>query len=132
MRLINTRTRKFEEFMGRNIPKYAILSHTWEEEEVSYTDYVDSRHLASHMKGFEKIHKTCQSAEREGIQYAWIDTCCIDKRSSAELTEAINSMFRWYMRAAVCYAFLSDLPSQATDVDTYEAIKCCRWYVYDY
>jgi hypothetical protein len=129
MRLINTRTRKFEEFIGRSIPKYAILSHTWEEEEVSYTDYVEGRHLTSHMKGFDKIDKTCQLAMEEGLQYAWIDTCCIDKRSSAELTEAINSMFRWYQKAEVCYAFLSDLRFDPTDEDVHAGMSRCRWYV---
>jgi hypothetical protein len=129
MRLINTVTRKFEEFIGSNIPKYAILSHTREEEEVSYTDYVEGRHLTSHMKGFEKINQTCQMAEREGIQYAWVDTCCIDKRSSAELTEAINSMFRWYQRAKICYAFLSDLVFESTVEDVHASMTRCRWYV---
>jgi hypothetical protein len=129
MRLINTRTRAFEEFLGRKIPKYAILSHTWEEEEVSYTDYVEGRHLTSDMKGFAKIDKTCQMAAVEGIQYAWIDTCCIDKRSSAELTEAINSMFRWYERAKVCYVFLSDLSPVTCREDMVESMQKCKWYV---
>jgi hypothetical protein len=123
MRLMNTHTRAFEEFIGRNIPKYAILSHTWESEEVSYTDYVEGRYLS--MKGYEKIDVTCQLAVRDGLGYAWVDTCCIDKRSSAELTEAINSMFRWYEKAEVCYAFLSDLPPEAAEEG--RDLKDCRW-----
>ncbi|KAF2035413.1 hypothetical protein EK21DRAFT_41612, partial [Setomelanomma holmii] len=91
IRLVNTHTREFEEFIGRNIPNYEILSHTWAEEEVSYEDY--------HMVGYKKIDMTCQIAAKEGISYVRVDTCCIDKRSSAELTEAINSMFRWYERS---------------------------------
>lgn len=94
MRLINTSTRAFEEFIGRNIQKYAILSHTWEEKEVTYDDYVTGRHLERDMKGFGKIDMTCRLAAHEGIQYAWVDICCTDKRSSAKLTEAINSMYR--------------------------------------
>lgn len=126
MRLINTSTRNFEEFLGRNIPNYAILSHTWEEEEVSYDDYMAGKHLKNDMKGFAKIDKTCQLAAEEGIRYAWVDTCCIDKRSSAELTEAINSMFRWYERAEVCYAFLSDaVPKDPGFV--HAALQACRW-----
>ncbi|KAH5329795.1 hypothetical protein HBI23_129850 [Parastagonospora nodorum] len=109
MRLINTDTHLFEEVLGRNIPDYAILSHTWEAEEVSYAYYAESKRPRK--KGFAKIYKTCELAAKEHIPYAWVDTCCIDKRSSAELTEAINSMFRWYQRAKVCYAFLSDLPT---------------------
>jgi len=127
MRLINTSTRTFEEFIGQSIPAYAILTHTWEEEEVSYADYVDGKPFRQHMKGFAKIDKTCQLAVKDGIQYAWIDTCCIDKRSSAELTEAINSMYRWYERAEVCYGFLSDLPSTHDTYFLAGTLSKCRW-----
>jgi hypothetical protein len=75
MRLINTRSRQFEEFVGSKIPKYAILSHTWEEEEVSYDDYIACRHKQHKMKGFEKIDMTCKMAVEDAIQYAWVDTC---------------------------------------------------------
>jgi hypothetical protein len=124
MRLINTDTHLFEEFLGRDIPVYAILSHTWEEEEVSYADYAESKRPRK--KGFSKIYRTCELAAKEHIPYAWVDTCCIDKRSSAELTEAINSMFRWYQRAKVCYAFLSDLP---TVENSDKVMGSCKWYV---
>ncbi|KAF3009463.1 hypothetical protein E8E13_002265 [Curvularia kusanoi] len=96
MRLINTFTRQFEEFIGSNIPPYAILSHTWEEEEVTFRQYLDGG--CSDKKGFFKIDMTCRWAMKGGIGYAWVDTCCIDKSSSAELTEAINSMYRWFTR----------------------------------
>jgi hypothetical protein len=122
MRLINTSTYQLEEFFGSQIPKYAILSHTWEDEEVSFKDISDGTH--AHKKGFVKIAKTCELAASEGLAYAWVDTCCIDKSSSAELTEAINSMFRWYERAEVCYAFLSDLPVHS-DLD--KIMPSCRW-----
>lgn len=123
MRLINTATGRFEEFIGRNVPKYAILSHTREEEEVSFSDMQKDGHQAR--KGFEKIRMTCKLATDAGIQYAWVDTCCIDKSSSAELTEAINSMYRWYQRSAICYAYLSDLsPSDSLKV----ALPSCRWF----
>ena len=95
--------------MGRHIPKYAILSHTWEEEEVSFKDMSDPSR--NNKKGYRKIEMTCQVASQAGLSYAWIDTCCIDKSSSAELTEAINSMYRWYKRSDICYAFLMDLPA---------------------
>ncbi|KAI6138370.1 hypothetical protein BKA82DRAFT_58501, partial [Pisolithus tinctorius] len=48
-------------------------------------------------------------AVKDGYEWLWIDTCCIDKRSSSELSEAINSMFRWYRDAQVCYAYLNDV-----------------------
>lgn len=122
MRLINTQTLALEEFIGQNIPIYAILSHTWEEEEVSYQDYINS--VYEHKKGYEKIQATCEEASRTGISYAWVDTCCIDKSSSAELSEAINSMYRWYQRSKICYAYLSDL---AEDADLDKGLGNCRW-----
>jgi len=113
MRLINTKTRELKEFWGRDIPqRYAVLSHTWEEEEVTFQQFMQlSREEQRKLKGYKKIAQTCYLAQRSGIEWAWVDTCCIDKSSSAELTEAINSMFRWYQESYVCYAYLSDLKS---------------------
>jgi len=122
MRLINTSTGQLEEFIGSQIPKYAILSHTWEDDEVSFKDLNEG--IYKHKKGFIKIAKTCELAAASGLKYAWVDTCSIDKSSSAELTEAINSMYQWYQRAEVCYAFLSDLPENA---DLGEQLPRCRW-----
>jgi hypothetical protein len=76
-------------------------------------------------KGYRKIEMTRKIASQAGLSYAWVDTCCIDKSSSAELTEAINSMYRWYQRSTICYAFLSDLPP-ASSLET--ALKGCRWF----
>lgn len=116
MRLIDTKTLRLKEFWGDDIPRYAILSHTWETEEVTFQQFTQlSRDVLSKLKGFTKIQRTCQLARRSGIQWAWVDTCCIDKTSSAELTEAINSMFRWYRDSAVCYAYLSDLKEEQTE-----------------
>lgn len=111
MRLLNSKTLRFEEFMNEKaFPHYAILSHTWGPEEVTYQDMRDGvPETVQHKTGFHKIKLTCQQAKAEGLEYCWIDTCCIDKRSSAELTEAINSMFRWYSRSTVCYAYLNDV-----------------------
>ncbi|KAI0970007.1 heterokaryon incompatibility protein-domain-containing protein [Xylaria arbuscula] len=109
MRLINVRTYAIQEFFGDSIPAYAILSHTWGEEEVTFQDM---QHLNEEVKaklGFEKIKNTCEQAQRDLIDWSWVDTCCIDKTSSAELSEAINSMFQWYARSKICYAFLADV-----------------------
>jgi hypothetical protein len=125
MRLINVISGQFEEFIGSNIPKYAILSHTWESEEVSFQDMKSTSYKDK--KGFQKIQKTCEIAAAAGIKHVWVDTCCIDKSSSAELTEAINSMFRWYQRAEVCYAYLSDLPPLDPDL-VLGALRECRWF----
>ncbi|TGO23951.1 hypothetical protein BPAE_0116g00120 [Botrytis paeoniae] len=109
MRLINTTTYEFSEFHGGDIPEYAILSHTWENEEVTFQEWAFSRRKAEKKAGYAKIEATCKLASEIGLRYAWVDTCCIDKSSSAELSEAINSMFAWYAGAVVCFAFLADV-----------------------
>ncbi|KAF4982320.1 hypothetical protein FZEAL_2019 [Fusarium zealandicum] len=115
----------FQEFHRHNTPQYAILSHTWEEgQEVTYEDCKSLSTSCENKRGYEKISWTCRLAIEDGIEFVWIDTCCIDKSSSAELTEAINSMFQWYQRAVVCYAYLSDLDDT---VDTM-SFEDCRWF----
>ena len=97
MRLINTETLTLEEFMGKEPPPYAILSHTWDDDEVTFDEF-NRDQLSAQVrgrKGYVKIQKTCQVASKSGLRYAWVDTCCIDKSSSSELSEAINSMYRW-------------------------------------
>jgi hypothetical protein len=115
-----------DEFIGEESPPYAVLSHTWEEEEVSFRDFTEVPELARKKKGYAKIKQTCKLAldETDPIEYAWVDTCCIDKSSSAELTEAINSMYGWYARSRVCYVYLSDL-APATKTNHFGA---CRWF----
>ncbi|KAI0905227.1 hypothetical protein F4823DRAFT_627989 [Ustulina deusta] len=102
-------------------PRYAILSHTWGREEVTFQDVqalnrkqwsraVSQTALAiQNKKGFIKIRKAAALAAEHGYSYIWVDTCCIDKTSSAELSEAINSMFRWYKKASICYAYMEDV-----------------------
>jgi len=109
MRLLDTKTLKFRDFYQIDIPPYAILSHTWGDEEVVFQE-MSSRNQKL-KKGFTKIKKTCDLAHEDGLDYAWVDTCCIDKSSSAELTEAINSMYQWYSEADLCYVYLEDLLS---------------------
>ena len=95
MWLINCRTLTLEETLSHKEAKYAILSHTWEKgEEVSYSEFRDQ--TVKTKRGWRKIEKVCQLALDDGCDFAWVDTCCIDKTSSAELTEAIISMFPWY------------------------------------
>jgi hypothetical protein len=121
MQLINVYTTKLEEFFGKNIPPYAALSHTWGSEELSYQEWLEpsqSRHKA----GYLKIEQACIIARKDGIGYLWCDTVCIDKRSSAELCEAINSMFAWYKGCKVCYAYLSD-----TSANDRKSFLSSRW-----
>jgi hypothetical protein len=121
MRLLNTRTYELCEFLG-DAPPYAILSHRWLEEEVLFKDIRDARKRGS-LKGWAKIENCCRQAAEDGWDYVWIDTCCINKSDSSELSEAINSMFRWYENAQVCYAFLDDVPSRypSFDGDSHDA-----------
>ncbi|KAL5089141.1 hypothetical protein Trisim1_005994 [Trichoderma cf. simile WF8] len=120
IRLINIETLKLETFSGKNIPKYAILSHTWgpDTEELTFDDLqkgiTDKPGIGSiKLKGCcDQVKKDNAKEEKEETQtkYVWIDTCCIDKSSSSELQEAINAMFDWYADASVCYAYLWDVP----------------------
>ena len=105
-------------FVSDDIPSYAILSHTWgaDTEEVSFKDMMDGT-AKSKVPGYNKIRFCGEQARRDGLQYFWIDTCCIDKSSSTELQEAINSMFRWYRDAAKCYVYLADV-SRSADVNS--------------
>lgn len=110
MRLLNTADRTtLRESLGHDAAPYAILSHCWAhepgEEEVSYQQLVSGTYDAE-SQGWLKIANCCWIAESQGLEWAWIDTCCIDKTSSSELSETINSMFAWYGRAQVCYVFL--------------------------
>jgi hypothetical protein len=90
-----------------DIPRYAILSYTWGLEEVTFKDITEGNRTSK--TGFDKIRFCGEQARHDRLQYFWVDTCCIDKSSSTELTEAINSMFRWYRNAAKCYVYLSDV-----------------------
>ena len=96
MWLLNVDTLELEEFIGNNIPPYAILSHTWGSEEVSFSEMKKTKYrkYARLKKGFFKIEGCCAQAKKSGFAWAWVDSCCIDKRSSAELSEALNSMFQ--------------------------------------
>jgi len=98
-----------------NIPRYAILSHTWgeEEEEVTFKDLKEGSGKTK--AGYKKIQFCGAQASRDGLQSFWVDTCCIDKSNNTELSEAINSMFRWYSNAATCYVYLSDVSAIDSD-----------------
>ncbi|EPE35822.1 Ankyrin repeat-containing protein [Glarea lozoyensis ATCC 20868] len=121
---------KLTTFLADEIPqKYAILSHTWGPEEV---DFEDLRNGTGRKKiGYEKIRFCGEQAKRDGLQYFWVDTCCIDKSSSAELTESINSMFRWYSKATKCYVYLSDVSSPDDKIEELAwetAFRESRWF----
>lgn len=133
MRLINTRTLELELFSDPVTKPYAILSHTWEDDgEVSFQEIQNLSILdLRKKKGFAKIEGICHLAIKANLNYAWVDTCCIDKTSSAELSEAINSMFKWYEGAYVCYVFLADLPQNDDPYNTKylpDEWAGCKWF----
>lgn len=159
MRLINIHSLKLEEFFGRNIPPYYILSHTWGNDEISFQEYIWLQAYAEKLaagvieekppKQRERLMAKDESLRRRsGYQkiihfaqlvptldkvadlradYIWVDTCCINKESSAELSEAINSMYQWYKGAELCIAFLADVEGtrDAPDSD----FERSRWFV---
>ncbi|KAI0369064.1 HET-domain-containing protein [Pilatotrama ljubarskyi] len=109
---------------------YAALSHVWKGHEQSFQDVqaILAEGGAARSRASAKIHGCCRLAERHGYAWVWIDTCCIDKTSSAELSEAINSMFEWYARAQVCYAYLHDVPQGEALDGADSAFRRSEWF----
>ncbi|KAK5724497.1 hypothetical protein LTR15_004542 [Elasticomyces elasticus] len=117
MRLLNTTTLEFEEFMDPKQVKYSILSHCWSQNsqnpEVTHQAFLSGSYKVDGA-GYQKILRCCELSKSRGEKYTWIDTCCVDKTSSAELSETINSsfvlpVFAWYQDSAECYVFMDDL-----------------------
>jgi hypothetical protein len=134
--------------------RYAILSHTWgqDDDEVTFEDLnnqPESQRKTSWLGwfartapigdstreekiGYKKLWFCIEQARRDGLKYCWIDTCCINKANNNELSEAITSMFRWYQEAAKCYVYLADVT--ATEQDTglsltwEQAFLDSRWF----
>jgi hypothetical protein len=122
---------------GDHVSRYAILSHTWgaDTEEVTFKDLMDG--TGKSKDGYDKIRFCGEQAGRDGVQYFWVDTCCIEKSNSTELAEAINSMFRWYRNAAKCYVYLSDVSTtkrkasnQFSEFTWEPAFQTSRWFCY--
>lgn len=137
MRLLECYDGKFKltTDLAHDIPKYAILSHTWglDIEEVTFGDLIDG--TGKDKIGFEKVRFCAEQARRNGLRYFWVDTCCINKSDYTELTTAINSMFRWYQNAAQCYVYLSDISasgyeedSQQTELAWESAFRASKWF----
>ncbi|GAW21828.1 hypothetical protein ANO14919_113530 [Xylariales sp. No.14919] len=119
MWLLNTTTIELKSFSEDKIPEYAILSHTWGYDEVLFEDvYKKPVEQWKDKVGGVKVLKFVELASQRGINYVWVDPCCIDKRSSSELSEAINSMFKWYRNSRICYAYLSDVLSTGEEDST--------------
>lgn len=115
------------------VPQYAILSHTWgqDEEEVTFEDVIEGSSKSK--VGYRKIEFCGEQARRDNLRYFWVDSCCIKKSSDAELSEAINSMFGWYTGAAKCYVYLSDVSlgehdSQSSQSIWEPAFRSSKWF----
>ncbi|KAJ9606982.1 hypothetical protein H2200_008993 [Cladophialophora chaetospira] len=116
MRLINVQTLRMKEFFEPDIPPYVILSHRWQKDEITLQEYEQGDAPSS--CSYHKIENLRRLAVEENIEWIWLDTCCIDKRNSTELSEAINSMFKWYARSQFCVAYLFDIESGVNDITT--------------
>ena len=113
----------------KDVPPYAILSHTWgrDDEEVTFKDIQGDSEQAKSKAGYRKIEFCGKQAASDRLECFWVDTCCIDKSNHAELSEAIRSMFRWYRNAAKCYVYLADVPMSTQD-DIDQALQKSRWF----
>ncbi|THU95450.1 hypothetical protein K435DRAFT_966419 [Dendrothele bispora CBS 962.96] len=126
MRLLNTKTFKVHEFSS-DIPRYAIISHTWDAEELTFREIQNLKTAKLHA-GWKKVEGACTRARRFRFDWIWMDTCCIDKGSSSELSEALNSMYIYYSDSDVCYAYLSDASSKEDPRDPKSGFRKSRWF----
>jgi len=140
---VNRQAGKILHWRNSENTDYAILSHRWiaqesgENAEVNYEEMVELANMDTKRQdeirnrdGYQKILRSCKQAEKDGFKWLWVDTCCIDKRSSAELSEAINSMYRWYEKSARCYVYLHDVldlsfPTKPRDS---HSNRCPEWF----
>jgi len=126
-----------DDLHGADIPPYAILSHTWgpEADEVTFKDFADG--VADKKEvGYRKLEFCAEQAKRNGIDYCWVDTCCIKRADAAELQASINLMFQWYSNSARCFVYLADVSTSdglsqdgdESQVSWISAFKGSRWF----
>ncbi|KAK3991124.1 heterokaryon incompatibility protein-domain-containing protein [Cladorrhinum sp. PSN332] len=127
MRLINTTTLRLEgQSLSPPASRYGVLSHTWgtTNSEVTYEEMSSGDTRAQQKSGWVKIQQACHHASELGLQYLWVDTCCIDKSNVVEITDAINSMFEWFKGSATCLVYLDDISSESSG----DSIATARWF----
>src|ERR1700744_1334850 len=129
MRLLNTKSLELKNLFQNQVPDYAILSHRWGSEELTFQDVSkcplsNTNNVGRKKKGFSKVEGACKLAHGGGHHWIWIDSCCIDKDSSAELQETINLMWSYYARSAICYVYMADVPSS----DARTAFQKSEWF----
>ncbi|THV01249.1 HET-domain-containing protein [Dendrothele bispora CBS 962.96] len=134
-RMINTYSLKLKDFEdGVSIPHYAILSHTWGAEEIGYHDFdqlffEDSENWSVFVEGVEmyeqhqgtkakpayhKIVEACIKALSDGVEYLWVDTCCIDQEDQTDVHRNVKNMYSYYRNSRICYAYLVDMGHQSS------------------
>ncbi|KAI3332869.1 HET-domain-containing protein [Ustulina deusta] len=139
MRLIHTRTRELQWFDEHDCPRYAILSHTWgvSSDEVTLQEFEATFSPNPRTPidpilskpGYCKIQEFCDEANRMEFDWVWVDTCCIDKTSSSELSEAINCMYRWYEKSALCLVWLRDVNASDISLTAPESeFRRSKWF----
>ncbi|KAL4070177.1 heterokaryon incompatibility protein-domain-containing protein [Scleroderma yunnanense] len=113
-----THQTKVLKFSDDETTNYAILSYWWTDQEINHDEMVEltkieveERDKICQHDGYQKILDSCKQAVRDKYEWLWVNTCCIDKQSSAELSEAINFMYLWYKNSKVCYSYLHNVPS---------------------
>lgn len=132
LRCDNSGNYTLTEFSDEAIPRYAILSHTWGADEVTFEDLTNG--TGKEKLGYEKIRFCGDQARKDGLQYFWIDNVCIDRSNTAELQMAVISMFRWYQNAATCYVYLSDVSAYNRNetgpslLSWEQAFRNSRWF----
>ncbi|KAF5844930.1 hypothetical protein GGP41_008808 [Bipolaris sorokiniana] len=114
------------DFRGKPIPPYAILSHRWGDSEILIEDIFNGNYKKKE-EGYQKLRFCAEQAAQDGLQYFWIDTCCIDRWNNSERSKAINSMFQWYKNAVRCYVFLSDV--SASTLTSIGSVLCRDWNI---
>lgn len=131
MRLLNIKTMQVVSFPNRqisDIPDYAILSHRWGPEEVTFHEMQNKPTGIYDKKGYEKIRKCCEIASSTGFEFIWIDTCCIDKTNKLELTSTLASMFQYYRNSQVCYTYMADVSSSDNPYDAGSDFRTSTWF----
>jgi hypothetical protein len=145
MWLLHSRQLRLEQLFDSDIPEYTILSHRWEDHEVSYQKLLEVikpspiHALLDTTPGtldnpqFAKIQKCRDKAIKQNFQWVWIDTCCMNEESNAELSEAINSMDRWYENEAFYFVYMSDVERTQLDAhgrktDDFGNFLRCKWF----
>ncbi|KAG0709348.1 hypothetical protein DFH29DRAFT_887948 [Suillus ampliporus] len=107
----------------RNFFAYVTLSHRWEGDEPALNDIADDGVYCLPTSRFDKVRNLCLKARKCGYDWAWIDTCCIDQGSSAEVQKSISSMFLWYCRSALTIVYLSDVTESS-----FQALVPSEWF----